>query len=146
MSLNLKVLCTHLLNCNLTLSSEPVKPKLHDKRSNHTIYTHVSIPKCMKMHLRHPRPLGRMTIKSTRRVLGHSLLRSLVRSHRSLIRLIRTARFARALRCSHSFALLLTHSVAHWKEVFVDGMNASILYSFSPLCKGHSGFAPTTDR
>ena len=36
--------------------------------------------------------------------LGQSLLHSLVRSHRSLIRLIRTACLARALRCAHSFA------------------------------------------
>ena len=41
-------------------------------------------------------------------VLGHSLVRSLVRSHRSLARLLRTARFARALRCAHSFARSLT--------------------------------------
>ena len=41
-------------------------------------------------------------------VLGHSLVRSLVRSHRSLPRLLRTARFARALRCAHSFARSLT--------------------------------------
>jgi len=34
--------------------------------------------------------------------------RSSVRSHRSLIRLLRTARFARALRCAHSFARSLT--------------------------------------
>ena len=39
-----------------------------------------------------------------RLALGHSLVRSLVRSHRSLVRLLRTARFARALRCAHSFA------------------------------------------
>ena len=38
-------------------------------------------------------------------VLGHSLVRSLVRSHRSLVRLLRTAR---ALRCAHSFARSLT--------------------------------------
>ena len=42
------------------------------------------------------------------RVLGHSLVRLLVRSHRSLIRLLRTALFARALRCAYSFARLLT--------------------------------------
>ena len=41
-------------------------------------------------------------------VLGHSLVRSLVPSHRSLVRLLRTARFARALRCAHSFARSLT--------------------------------------
>jgi len=44
-------------------------------------------------------------------VMGHSLVRSLVRSHRSLVRLLRTARFARALRCAHSFARSLTHSL-----------------------------------
>ena len=42
------------------------------------------------------------------RVLGHSLIRSLVRSYRSLVRLLRTARFARALHCAHSFARSLT--------------------------------------
>ena len=36
--------------------------------------------------------------------MGHSLVRSLVRSHCSLICLLRTARFACALRCAHSFA------------------------------------------
>ena len=41
-------------------------------------------------------------------VLGHSLVRSLVRSHSSLVRLLRTARFARALCCAHSFACSLT--------------------------------------
>ena len=41
-------------------------------------------------------------------VLGHSLVRSLVRSHRSLVRLLRTARFARALHCAHSLARSLT--------------------------------------
>ena len=64
-----------------------------------------------------PRTMGRMTLKSTRRVLGHSLLRSLVRSHRSLIRLLRTARFARALRCAHSFACSLTRSLqSSWES------------------------------
>ena len=37
-------------------------------------------------------------------VLGHSLVRSLVRSHRSLVRLLRSTRFARPLRCAHSLA------------------------------------------
>ena len=61
--------------------------------------------------------MGRMTMKSTRRVLGLSLLRlhgplrSIVRSH-----------------CS------LTRSGAHGKEIFVYGMNAWIFYSFYPLC------------
>jgi len=48
--------------------------------------------------------------KSTHRVLGHSLVRSLVRSHQSLIRLVCTGRFACALRCAHSLAAL--HSFA----------------------------------
>jgi len=61
--------------------------------------------------------VGRMTMKSTRRVLGHSLLCSLIRPHCSLIRLLRTAR---ALRCAHSFSRSLTHSGARGKEVFVD--------------------------
>ena len=36
-------------------------------------------------------------------VLGHLLVRSLVRSHRSLIRLLRPACFTHALCCAHSF-------------------------------------------
>ena len=45
-------------------------------------------------------------------VLGHSLVRSL----RSLIRLFRAAHFARALRCTHSFArsAALARSLAHF--------------------------------
>ena len=37
-------------------------------------------------------------------VLGHSLVHSLVRWHRSLVRFLRTARFARAFRCARSLA------------------------------------------
>ena len=48
-------------------------------------------------------------------VLGHSLIRSLIHSHRSLIRLLRTARFVRALRCAHSLAPKL---VGQW-NIFV---------------------------
>ena len=70
--------------------------------------------------------MGRMTMKSTRRALGYSVLRSLVRSHHSLIRSLRTACFARALRCADSFARSLTRSGAHGKEVFVYEMSASI--------------------
>ena len=39
-------------------------------------------------------------------VLGHSLVRSLVRSHRSLVRLLHTTCYARALRCTNSLAQL----------------------------------------
>ena len=52
-----------------------------------------------------------MTLKSTRKVLGHSLLRSIVGSHRSLIRLLRTARFARALRYAPLRSAMLAHSL-----------------------------------
>ena len=55
--------------------------------------------------------LGRMTMKSTRRALGHLLLRSLVRSHRLHICLLRTARLVRAPRCAH----LIAHSRARGK-------------------------------
>ena len=41
---------------------------------------------------------------------GHSLVRSLVRSHRSLICLLRTGRFVCTLHCAHSFARSLTYS------------------------------------
>ena len=43
-------------------------------------------------------------------VLSHSLVRQLVHSHRSLVRLLRTARFARTLRCAH-----FAHSLARGK-------------------------------
>ena len=49
-------------------------------------------------------PSGRMNMKSMLRALGHSLVRSLVRSRRSLIRYFCTARFARGLHCAHSLA------------------------------------------
>ena len=48
-------------------------------------------------------------------VLGHSLVRSLIRSHCSLIRLIRAACFARALCSAHLFTRSLTHSQARGK-------------------------------
>ena len=71
--------------------------------------------------------------KPSRRVLDHSL----VRSHRSVIRSLRTARFARALSCAHSFVRSLAHSLtlsrAHAKEIHVYELNASLSYSFNPL-------------
>ena len=70
--------------------------------------------------------MGRMTIKWTRRSLGHSLLRSLVPSYRSLICLLRTALFARVLHCAHSLARSLAHAVAY-------ELNVSISCSFNPL-------------
>ena len=66
------------------------------------------------------------SMKSTRRILGHLLLRSVVLSHRSLIRWHRSACFSRALCCAHSFARSLTHSLrssrkrgfCSWNECF----------------------------
>ena len=52
-----------------------------------------------------PRKIGTL-------VLGHSLVRSLIRPHRSLICLLRTARFAHALHCAHSFVRSLARSLA----------------------------------
>ena len=70
------------------------------------------VEKEVNLSCRNQSTMGWMTtMKSTRWVLGRSLLHSLVRSHHSLIRLLRTARFARALCCAHSFARSLTHSL-----------------------------------
>ena len=65
-------------------------------------------------------------------VLGHSLVRSLIRSHRSLVCLLRTARFARAHRYTHSLA----HSLAHGKVN--DWM--PILSVFFSICLGFPFF------
>ena len=64
--------------------------------------------------------LGRMTMKSTCRVLGHSLapLAHSLAPHCSL----------------RSRARSLAHSVAHGKAINVYGMNASISYNLKPLC------------
>ena len=50
-------------------------------------------------------------------VLGHMLIRSLNRLHHSLIRSLRTARFASVLRCPHSFIRSLTHELPSWERV-----------------------------
>ena len=84
-----------------------------------------------------------MIKKLTRRILGHSLVRSLDRSHRSLIRSLCPACFARALcpahftcalYCAHSFARSLVHSLpSYWERGFFNEMIASISYNFNPL-------------
>ena len=64
------------------------------------------------------------------RALGHLL----VCLHRSLICLLHTACFPRALCCAHSFACSLAYSLA-WKEIFVFlSMNVSISYPFNLKC------------
>ena len=73
------------------------------------------------------RKVGRMTMKSTRRVLGHSAVRLFVHSHRSLIRLLRTAAsLARSAALIRSLARSLTRSRAQGKEVYFYELNASI--------------------
>ena len=66
---------------------------------------------------------------------GPPLTRSLAPLTHSLRR---TARFARAFRCAHLIARSLTHSRSHGKETYVNKLNASISYSFNPLCGGGS--------
>ena len=61
-------------------------------------------------------------------------LPSIVRMHLSLIRLFRTARFARTLTCASlsSLAHSLTHSLlSSWERGFFYEMNASFSYSFT---------------
>ena len=85
------------------------------------------------------RTLGRMTMKSTSRVLGNSLLRSLVRSHRSGIHLLLTARFVLPATLIHSFVRSLAHFAAQGKEtsfqstVRLRHLNVLLIDSFSLL-------------
>ena len=83
------------------------------------------------------RSLGRMTMKSTRRVQGHSLLRSLVRSHgrtaHSFAYSALLAPLARSAALIRSLARSLTYSGVHEKEFFVYEPNASITYDFNPV-------------
>ena len=59
----------------------------------------------------------RNDMKSMRRVLGHLFIRTLIRSHCSLIWLLRTARFARTHWCAHSLASMLTPSLpSSWER------------------------------
>ena len=67
-------------------------------------------------------------------VVGHSLVRSLVCSHCSLVCLLHTARFARSLCCAHSFACWLVRSltpsrargkVNDWLAVFLGSFPGS---------------------
>ena len=79
--------------------------------------------------------MGKMTMKSTRRVLGHPLLRSLARSHHSLIRFLRTARFARALRSAHSFVHSLTNSLrSSWERGSCLWNDLRRFHTFSTHC------------
>ena len=110
-----------------------------DERANARVAHYISISRFPSSESRCK--MGRTTMKLTPIVLGHSLVRSLVHSHCTLIRLLRTARFTRAFRCAHSFerslARPLTRSRVHGKEVFVYELNASTSCSFNG--GGHRG-------
>ena len=78
-------------------------------------------------------------MKSKYKVLGHSLLSSLVRSHRSLTRFLRTTRFARALRCAHSLARSLVAELM--RNRFVSSERTRLF----PLLSTHSTMQWTHD-
>ena len=52
-------------------------------------------------------------------IMGHSLIPSLVRSHLSLVRLLRTARLARALRFAHLSACSLAPELVYFCPIFM---------------------------
>ena len=65
-------------------------------------------------------------------VLGHSLVDSLVRLHRSLFRLLHPACFARALRCAHSLTCSLRSLPRLW-----DSERLERFLCFSLFCTMH---------
>ena len=79
---------------------------------------------------------GRKQPRIQTEVLGHSLVRSLVHSHRSLVCLLCTACFACRLRCAHSFACSLTPSLARSLRslCYLDGFFIFIFFQFGPQC------------
>ena len=78
---------------------------------------------------------GRKQPRKQTEVLGHSLVHSLVCSHRSLVCLLRTARFARALRCTHSF--VRSHRSL---RSFTRSWESEFLMSQNDLVLSHSGW------
>ena len=81
----------------------------------------------------HGRTLGRLTMKSSRRTLGHLPICSIICSPRSLIRSIRTAGFAHVHRCAQSLAHSLTHLLPTMSLMSVES-NVLNSYGFNPLC------------
>ena len=109
----------------MSAKKKVTRPDTRRVRARVCVYACVSLSVVIAAPLtRFGRTMGRMAMKSMRRVLGHSLVRSLVHSHRTLIRLLRTARFARPL----------SRTGTHGKEIFVHELNALISCSFNPLC------------
>ena len=85
--------------------------------------------------------MGRMILKSTRRVLGpiRSSVCSFARiAHQFTCHTIHCLLQSRALFCDHLFARSLTHSLthsgAHGQNIYVYELNGSILSDFNPLC------------
>ena len=73
------------------------------------------------------------TTKNTDEVLGHSLVRSLDRSHRSLVCSLRTTLLARSAALTRSLARSLRSLPRSWERGFLYEMNASPAYNFHPL-------------
>ena len=84
--------------------------------------------------------VGKMTMKWTRRILGHSLVRFLVCSIRSFACSTLLALLARSAALIRSLARALTRSRDHGKAVFIHDMKASNSYIF------HPSWVPRTDR
>ena len=88
------------------------------------------------------RTVGRMTMKSTRGVLGQWAIRSSIRlfarTAHSFACCALLASLASSAALIRSLARSLAHFKAHGKETFVYKLNASISYSFNPLCVGPS--------
>ena len=65
---------------------------------------------------------------SGRLEIGMLIMGSLVCSHRPLLHLFHTAHFARALRCAHSFARSLTHSLlsSWYSGIFVSKFQSAL--------------------
>ena len=102
--------------------------------------------------------LGRMTMKLTHRVKGHSLIRLLIRSRRPAICLLRNACFVCAFRHAHS----LTHSLAprlmgmrfmyinwmHWSFIvsIQSALTRSLTLLTRPLARLHHSLACSLTR
>ena len=95
----------------------------------------------------HYSTMGWNCMKSTHRVLSHSLIRSHFCSHRSLIRLLRTDCFARALRYDHLLAplRLFPRLLAHlfpssWKRdlcLWIECVDFKQFLTYYPYYLGH---------
>ena len=90
--------------------------------------------------------LGGRTTKSTRLVLGYSHINLLVYSHRSLIHLLHTACFARALHCAHSSACMLTHLLMELMELMKKMYLSKNLTRRFHITSTHGGLAVTRYR